>query len=101
MAPPIRVVRAVLPYLMWVPALFWLAPPILWLTTGWHWAAIATVVSLLTWIAVYAAERAPVWYALLYPIGAGMVAFIMIRSAIRGKRVEWRGRVYQSEDNPR
>ena len=56
----IKVVRAVLPYLMWLPALFWLAPPILWLTTGWHWAAIATVVSLLTWTLVYVNERAPV-----------------------------------------
>ncbi len=100
LAPPIRLVRAVVPYLMWLPALFWLAPPILWLTTGWHWADVATVVSLLTWIAVYANERAPVWYALLYPLGAGMVAFIMIRSAIRGKRVEWRGRVYKREDTP-
>ena len=95
MAPPIRVVRALLPYLMWLPALFWLAPPILWLTTGWHWAAIATAVSLLTWIAVYAAERAPVWYALLYPVGSAVVAFIMIRSAWRGQhRIEWRGRMY-------
>ncbi len=99
MAPPIRVVRALLPYLMWLPALFWLAPPILWLTTSWHWAAIATVVSLFTWIAVYASERAPVWYALLYPLGATMVGFIMIRSAWRGKRVEWRGRVYLTGEN--
>jgi hypothetical protein len=81
---------------MWLPALFWLAPPILWLATGWHWAEIATVVSLLTWIAVYITERAPVWYALLYPLGSGIVAFIMIRSAWRGSRIiEWRGRLYQ------
>jgi chlorobactene glucosyltransferase len=99
MAPPIKVVRAVLPYLIWLPALFWLAPPILWLMTGWYWAAIATVVSLVTWIAVYASERAPVWYAPLYPLGAAMVGFIMIRSAWRGKRVEWRGRVYLTGEN--
>jgi len=37
----------------------------------------ATVVSLLTWIVVYAHERAPVWYALLYPLGSAVVAFIM------------------------
>ncbi len=96
MAPPIRVVRALLPYLMWLPALLWLAPPILWLTTGWHWAAIATVVSFVTWIAVYAVERAPLWYALLYPLGSAVVAFIMIRSAWRGGRIiEWRGRLYR------
>ena len=97
MAPPIAVVRAVLPYLLWLPALFWVAPPILWLANGWHWAAVATVVSLLTWIVVYAHERAPVWYALLYPLGSAVVAFIMLRSAWRGRRlIEWRGRTYTS-----
>jgi chlorobactene glucosyltransferase len=97
MAPPIAIVRAALPYLMWLPALFWLAPPILWLATGWHWAEIATVVSLLTWIVVYITERAPVWYALLYPLGSAVVAFIMIRSAWRGRRlIEWRGRSYRA-----
>jgi len=98
MAPPIKVVRAALPFLMWLPALFWLAPPILWLTTDWHWAALATVISLVTWIAVYAKERAPVGYALLYPLGAAMVAFMMIRSALRGGRIiEWRSRIYSSK----
>jgi len=97
MAPPIRLVRAVVPYLMWLPALVWLAPPILWLTTGWRWAAVATVASLLTWTLVYVKERAPVWYALLYPLGSAVVAFIMIRSAWRGRRlIEWRGRTYGS-----
>jgi hypothetical protein len=96
MAPPIRWVRAVLPYLMWVPALFWLAPPIAWLASRWEFAAIATVASLLTWIVIYIGERGPVQYALLYPLGALMVALIMIRSALRGgRKVEWRGRVYR------
>jgi chlorobactene glucosyltransferase len=97
MAPPIRLVRAVLPYLMWLPALFWLMPPILWITTGWQFAIVATIVSLLTWILVYAADRAPLWYALLYPLGATMVGFIMIRSALRGGRIEWRGRIYTDQ----
>jgi len=83
---------------MWMPALAWVAPPVVWLLTGgFGFAAIATIVSLLTWIIIYAAEGAPVWYALLYPLGAAMVAFIMLRSAIRGRRlVEWRGRVYRA-----
>ena len=96
MAPPIRLVRMVLPYLMWVPSLFWVVPPIAWLAAGWDFAAIATIVSLLTWIAIYVGERGPVQYALLYPLGAVMVAFIMIRSAWRGgRKVEWRGRTYR------
>lgn len=96
MAPPISFVRTLLPYLMWTPALFWIVPPVLWLVTGWQSAAIATLVSLVTWLAIYAAERTPVWYALLYPLGAGVVAFIMMRSAWRGRRIEWRGRIYGS-----
>ncbi|MFN2572795.1 MAG: glycosyltransferase family 2 protein [Gemmatimonadales bacterium] len=97
MAPPIPGLRAMMPYLMWLPALFWIAPPLAWLLAGWHFAAIATLVSLITWIAVYAVDRAPVWYALLYPFGAAVVAFIMIRSAWRGSRkIEWRGRMYNS-----
>lgn len=96
MVPPIRWVRAVLPYLMWVPSLFWVAPPIAWLAAGSHFAAIATIASLLTWIVIYVGERGPVQYALLYPLGAVMVAFIMIRSALRGgRKVEWRGRIYR------
>ena len=102
MAPPIRWVRAVLPYLMWVPSLFWVAPPIAWLVGRWEFAAIATVVSLLTWIAIYIGERGPVHYALLYPLGAMMVAFIMMRSAWRGgRKVEWRGRVYRGSGSHR
>jgi len=98
MAPPIRLVRTLLPYLMWVPALFWVGPPVAWLATDWggDFAAIATVASLVTWMAIYIGERGPVAYALLYPLGAMMVAFIMMRSAWRGgRKVEWRGRVYR------
>jgi chlorobactene glucosyltransferase len=96
MAPPVRWIRTLLPYVMWMPALLWLAPPILWVAFGWDCAAIATVASLITWIGIYAGERAPVRYALLYPLGAVMVAFIMIRSAWRGNRkVVWRGRTYR------
>jgi chlorobactene glucosyltransferase len=96
MAPPIRWLRAIIPHVMWIPALFWLAPPLVWLATGWHIAALATLVSLVIWMVLYATERVPVWYAALYPLGAAVVAFIMIRSAVRGGRIEWRGRTYQS-----
>jgi chlorobactene glucosyltransferase len=95
MFPPLPLVRRVAPYLMWLPALCWVLPPPLWAVYGWSWAAATTVVSLAIWIAVYRAEGAPVRYALVYPLGAAMVAYIMIRSALRGSRkVEWRGRTY-------
>lgn len=97
MAPPVPWIRTLFPYVMWMPALLWVAPPVLWAAYGWDFAAIATVASLVTWIGIYAGERGPVQYALLYPLGAAMVAFIMMRSAWRGKRkVEWRGRVYRA-----
>ena len=95
MFPPVPLVRRWAAYAMWLPALCWILPPALWAAYGWSWAAVTTLISLAIWISLYAAERVPVWYALLYPVGAGMVAYIMIRSALRGSRkVEWRGRVY-------
>jgi chlorobactene glucosyltransferase len=96
MTPPIAVVRRAIPYLMWLPSLFWILPPLVW-AFDWPLAlpcAIATGASLLLWMKVYWEERAPLRYALLYPLGAAMVAYIMIRSALRGDRVEWRGRRY-------
>jgi chlorobactene glucosyltransferase len=96
MAPPVPWIRALFPYVMWMPALLWVGPPIAWVALGWDFAAIATVASLLTWAGIYAGERAPLRYALLYPLGAAMVALIMIRSAWRGgSKVEWRGRTYR------
>jgi len=95
MLPPLPLVRRAAVYLMWLPALCWILPPVLWAMYGWTWAAVTTLISLAIWIWLYRAEGVPVWYALLYPVGAGMVAYIMIRSALRGSRkIEWRGRVY-------
>ena len=94
MFPPLPLVRRAAPYLMWLPALCWVLPPLFWAVYGSTWAAVTTLVSLLIWIVVYRAEEVPVSYALLYPLGAVMVAYIMIRSAWRGGRVQWRGRTY-------
>ena len=96
MMPPVPLVRRAAPYLMWLPSLVWVAPPLLWALHGSTWALATVGVSLVIWTTAYWAERAPVRYALLYPCGAAMVAYIMMRSAWRGKRkVEWRGRVYK------
>jgi chlorobactene glucosyltransferase len=95
MAPPIAVWRALVPFVMWLPALFWIAPPVGWVL-GSSGAELATLVSLLTWILIYLVDRVPVWYALLYPLGSAVVALIMLRSAVRGRRrVDWRGRSYR------
>src|SRR5256885_12797682 len=97
MFPPVPLLRRAAPYLMWLPALCWILPPLVWALYGWSWAALTTGVSVIIWAVVYWAEGAPVPYALLYPLGAAMVAYIMIRSAVRGARkVEWRGRLYRA-----
>jgi chlorobactene glucosyltransferase len=101
MAPPIPLVRWLLPYLMWLPVLAWIGPPLAWLIWRQDWLVLATLASLATWVQVYRREHAPLQYALLYPIGASMVAYIMLRSAWRGeRRVEWRGRVYRPQRVP-
>lgn len=93
--PPRPFVRRAIPFLMWLPALVWIAPPLLWGLFGWPWALAVSVISLVLWLAVYHVAEAPLGYALLYPFGAAMVAYIMMRSALRGSRkVVWRGRVY-------
>lgn len=94
MMPPIRIVRALVPYLMWLPSLFWILPPVAW-ALHWPFGAVASLIALVTWLAIYALHRIPPWYALLYPLGAALVAFIMLRSALRGGRIEWRGRTYR------
>ncbi|HTI06132.1 MAG TPA: glycosyltransferase family 2 protein, partial [Gemmatimonadales bacterium] len=86
MMPPIRIVRATVPYLMWLPSLFWILPPVAW-ALHWPFGAVATLIALATWLAIYAIHRVPPWYALLYPLGAAFVAFIMLRSALRGRRI--------------
>src|SRR5690348_9506405 len=97
--PPIPWLRKLAPYVMSLPALVWIGPPILWALSGWacSWAALTTAISLVIWLMVYRVAGAPLRYALLYPLGAATVACIMIRSALRGsRRIEWRGRTYHS-----
>lgn len=96
MMPPVAGARALFPALMWLPSLVWIVPPLWWAATGAAWAAATTGISVLLWAFVLRAEGVPVRYALLYPVGAACVAAIMIRSALRGRRVEWRGRRYEA-----
>jgi chlorobactene glucosyltransferase len=96
MLPPIPWLRRIAPWFIWVPALAWIAPPVVWAVAGGAAWGVATAVSLAIWIGVCVSEGAPAWYALLYPLGAAMLAFIMMRSAWRGgRRVEWKGRRYR------
>src|SRR5260370_11492485 len=93
MLPPVGWLRRIAPWLMWLPSLVWIVP-VVWLATGGP-VALATVgISLLVWLEIYWQEKAPVGYALLFPFGALVVAFIMLRSAWRGRaKIVWEGPV--------
>lgn len=98
-----RIGRALFPLALLVPVLLLLAPPValmLSLVSGGvdstlaRWATIATAASLVWWAFVCVRLRlAPLW-ALLYPLGAGVVLWIMLRAIGRGRRVGWKGREY-------
>jgi chlorobactene glucosyltransferase len=59
------------------------------------WAVAATTLSLGFWAGMLIWMRVPVVYAVGYPVGAGIAAVLFVRSAVRGARVEWKGREYE------
>lgn len=61
------------------------------------WGAIAYAINTLFWIAFRRACRAPVWYALLHPLAACVLAALLAVASWRGARVEWKGREYLSQ----
>lgn len=59
-----------------------------------RWATGATAAGLVFWVVVRLRLRAHPVFALLYPLGAAMVASILLRSAVLGRRFSWKGRTY-------
>ena len=96
--------RALFPLMLVAGPLFTLAPPIVLAlslagvlgTAALVWSAIATALSLLWWGAVYRVAREPAWYALLFPLGALVLSYIVLTAIRRGSRVAWKGREYVS-----
>ena len=94
--------RLLFPLILPAIPLMTLAPPIVLgialsgaVSTGWlAWSAICVAASLIWWTLIYRGFRQRVWYALLYPIGAAVVLFIVLRAIARGRRVGWKGRQY-------
>jgi hypothetical protein len=94
------------PAVPWLVAAFlfvvWVVPPLTLLMSftmpalaplrGWSMAASG--LGLLFWLLVHVWTRVPVLYALAYPLGAAATVALFIRSALRGSRVEWKGRAY-------
>ncbi|PYP64003.1 MAG: hypothetical protein DMD26_13915, partial [Gemmatimonadetes bacterium] len=94
--------RLVFPLVLPAIPLMTLVPPIVLgialsgaVGTGWlAWSAICVAASLIWWTLIYRGFRQRVWYALLYPVGAAVVLFIVLRAIARGRRVGWKGRQY-------
>jgi hypothetical protein len=96
--------RAIYPLLLVTPALFGLVPPIAlalallgalgpaWLV----WSAIATSANLVWWLLVYAWLRLSPLYALLHPLGAAAMLYIVSGAIARGRRVRWKERDYHA-----
>jgi chlorobactene glucosyltransferase len=95
--------RALVPAMLLAAIGFWLLPPLV-LLAGTLGADVgplarpalaAAVLSVLFWGLISYGMKIPVAYGLLYPLGALMAIYIVLRSTWRGeRRVEWRGRVY-------
>jgi chlorobactene glucosyltransferase len=67
------------------------------LSTAWLvWSAIVVAGSLVFWAIIYRFMREPVAYALVYPLGTAMLAYIAAGAIVRGQRVEWKQRTYTS-----
>jgi cellulose synthase/poly-beta-1,6-N-acetylglucosamine synthase-like glycosyltransferase len=96
--------RAIYPLLLLTPGLFGVLPPIVlalgllgFVGTGaLTWAAIATGANLVWWLLVYWWLRLSPVYALLHPLGAGMVLYIALGAIARGRRVRWKEREYRA-----
>ncbi len=95
--------RALVPVSLVLVMLFWLLPVVL-LPLAWlgglppgslTWLYLAAGASCVFWCLISTGMRIPPWYGLLYPLGAGMALYIILRSTFRGRgRVEWKGRTY-------
>ncbi|MEQ1856311.1 MAG: glycosyltransferase [Longimicrobiales bacterium] len=58
------------------------------------WSVVATGLSAAIWTAFSRLMGVPAAYGLLYPLGAAMGTYIFVRSWVRGREVEWKGRRY-------
>lgn len=100
--PDEPVLRALIPVMFTLGALFWLLPPaaLLLAVTGvapaWLVAAAwATTFSAVFWVLFDAGFGINPLYGLTYPLGVVMTGWIFARSTRRGTgRIEWRGRTY-------
>ena len=58
------------------------------------WSVACVASSLVWWAIIYRGFEQSRWYALLHPVGAAIVLYIIARAIARGRRVHWKGREY-------
>ena len=58
------------------------------------WGAVTTGMLTLFWVGQVHRFGAPAWMGLLYPLGAAIVQWILLRSWLGRRRVRWKGRYY-------
>lgn len=93
----------VLPAGILVGVSLWVVPPVILVMSlsgvasgAWGvWSASITGFSVLLWSLASWRLGAPFWTGLFYPLAAGVVNYIFLRSWIRGGHVEWKGRKYR------
>ncbi len=86
-----------------ISVLTWIVPPVVLILSlsgvgpgGWGmWSGWITGLSMIAWGLVGWRLRAPFWTGAFYPLAAGVVNYIFLRSWIRGGHVEWKGREYR------
>ena len=92
-----------LPTAIVVSVTIWIVPPVVLLLSlagggsdMWRvWSTSITAFSVLVWSLAAWRLGAPPWTGLFYPLAAGVVNYIFLRSWIRGGHVEWKGREYR------
>ena len=84
----------------------WIAPPVLLVAAAFgfggpllrQWAGVAYLLGVVVFSLFTAVMKGPPAYGLLYPLGAAVGSFIFLRSWVRGRNVEWKGRKYTLRD---
>ena len=98
--------RMLVPVMLIVAMLYWLLPPVVLLASAVDHltelapaALLATTLSAAFWMLICHGMKIPAGYGLAYPLGTLMALYIILRSTWRGgRRVEWKGRVYQDKN---
>lgn len=95
--------RILLPFLLVAPTVLVLVPPVMTILTlvgvidiSAVPPAVATLVLMTGWGLIYAAFGVSPLFGMLYPLGAAVLLYIVVKAIGRGRRVAWKGRSYRA-----